>query len=116
MVKLHGISFPVVLEDGKPISPTLNSSIESNVKIALNWPTNNRFFLPSFGVDLEKFISEPNDNATHMFIRRKINTVISNYERRASIERIDFFPNEETLGISMQMRINDTQEIILMNV
>lgn len=116
MEKLHGLSFPVQLEGGSVINPTINQSIESNVKVALNWQPNTRFFMPGFGTDLERFIGEPNDTTSHMLIRRKIYDVISRYELRASIERIEFGNDLESLRINLQMKVNDTQELILMTL
>ena len=112
----HGLVFPIKVEDGKLVKVTLSDSIESNIKIMLNWPENSRPFNLNFGSDLERFIGEQNDPSFHMLIRKKINEVVSRYETRATIKDIQFETFNERLQIILEMAVKDSQEIILMNI
>ncbi len=116
MTKQFGIDFPVTIIDGAIKESSLNSSIESDIKIALYWPIYNRVFLNNFGSSLEQFIGKPNDNLTKVEIRQEINRVISTYETKVSIISINITDEEDSLNIILQLKVNDTQEILLITI
>lgn len=60
-----------------------------------------RFYQPDFGTNLMSFLFEPNDGITTSDILGDCNDAIKKYIPNLVLNKIDAFPNEQTITISL---------------
>ena len=66
-----------------------------------------RVHLPDFGVGLELYVFEPNDDILEEILRSKIIEQISRWEPGVDVEDILFDKDESTLNIQIVVRLRD---------
>lgn len=86
-----GLAFPLrVNERGSSVFVTEKELINQSLGIILLQPTNERFFLPQFGTEIERFRYEPNDEVLESLLYTFIVEAIQKWEKRIQVIRIDF--------------------------
>jgi len=108
----QGITFPIVLDNGRAVVYTGVELIRSSIKIILAWETGNRFFLAEFASRLESLLFEPNDFLLKALLQRFVIEALDNWEARiellqSSVERV----NNEKVNITMTYRILTTNTV-----
>jgi uncharacterized protein len=116
VTKKFGLKFPVVLQNGSPETADLRGSIESCIKIALNWPPVTRTFYPGYSLDLRPFLQEPNDPITQVEIRKRVYETLRIYEPRIQIQNIEITPGQDSVHIILSVIIKDTQETLTVTI
>jgi phage baseplate assembly protein W len=114
--KIFGLKFPVELVEGSPVKADLKGSIESCIKIALNWPPLTRPFSLGYSLDLRPYLQEPNDPITQVEIRKRIYETLRIYEPRIQIQNIEITPGQDSVHIILSTIIKDTQETLTVTV
>jgi phage baseplate assembly protein W len=66
-----------------------NSAIKNDLIHLLLTEKGERYYLPTFGSNLRKYIFEPNDGITHSEIRQDLNQTVKEYLPNLSIDNID---------------------------
>lgn len=108
----QGITFPIVLNNGRAQVFTGVELIRSSIKIILSWETGNRFFLAEFASRLESLLFEPNDFLLKALLQRFVIEALDNWEARiellqSSVEKV----NNEKVSITMTYRILTTNTV-----
>lgn len=86
-----GLAFPLrVNERGSSVFVTEKELINQSLGIILLQPTNERFFLPQFGTEIERFMYEPNDIVLETLLENFIVEAIQKWEKRIQVVRVDF--------------------------
>lgn len=92
MDNIFNINFPLKDSDkGYFIDLTTNSrdGLIADIKHVLLTTKGTRYFRPSFGADLKRFLFNPNDEITHGDIKITINELITNYFPNVKVKNID---------------------------
>lgn len=84
-----GLSFPIGLENGKPVLSGLDDLIKSSIRNILIWPFNSKYFDSEFGCRLIELIEEPDVNTTRHFLREFIITAINKWETRINLMSVE---------------------------
>ena len=68
-----------------------------------------RLYMPDFGSDLKKYISEPNDGVTHSEIKDNLNETIKRYMPNLTIDSIKFRNDsiEELIIVELTYTVTD---------
>jgi len=102
----HGLTFPIQLDNGKPIISTYAESIEASIRNLIIWPYNNRYFNRSFGSRLYELIEEPVNRNTLFFSREFVMESIKQWEPRVRI--IDVITNQGDTSSKLSITIKYT--------
>jgi uncharacterized protein len=84
-----------------------NSAIKNDLIHLLLTEKGERYYLPTFGSNLRKYIFEPNDGITHSEIRQDLNETVKEYLPNLSINNIDI-TNKENSEYIVTVRIDYT--------
>jgi len=90
----YGLYFPLVLEAGTPIKPSLVDSIDSSVRIILSWAIGTRNFENYFGTPLKAMLGKPSSVERLTAIQMYLRQAFSMWERRLLIEDIAITASE----------------------
>ncbi len=109
----HGLYFPIVLDGGAPVKPSLEDSLDSSLRIILSWPYFNRYFTERFGSVLYQLISSPNSSRLYLLVRRYVVYAIEKWETRIIIQSVELITNDDgdALEINIAATIKDTDQI-----
>lgn len=95
----RSIKFPIVDDDVKGFflggDRTTKESITSNLLLLLLTEPNERYYMPNFGINLWKFIFEPNDGITQTEINSYLNRKVNEYIPHINISGVDYDMDEE---------------------
>lgn len=80
---------PVPDTDGRLGYPTLEDSIRERIEVILRTSPGEQLMRPEFGGGLEEFLNQPNTLTTRRRIHDRIQTVLSRWETRILLDRID---------------------------
>jgi phage baseplate assembly protein W len=80
------------------LSRTTKDALRSNLLLLLLTEKGERYYMPDYGTDLNKFIFDPKDNATLKDIELEIKKTVSKYIPQLTISRVDFFTTEDDQG------------------
>jgi len=92
MDNIFNINFPFEESDkGYFMDLTTNSrdGLIADIKHVLLTTKGTRYFRPSFGANLKRFLFDPNDEMTHADIKITINDLITNYFPNVKVKNID---------------------------
>lgn len=108
-----GITFPLKVsnKDGKTgVYPVLGevSLIENNIHALVLYPRGFRFRQEEYGSILESYLEEPNTQALMFLIKANIRSVISQYESRVNLTKIESQQYDSWLVNRIHFNIKDT--------
>jgi len=89
---LFNVNFPIKESDkGYFVDLTTNSrdGLLADIKHLLLTTKGTRYFRPSFGANLRKFLFDPNDEITFTDIKMEINSLLTNYFPNVVIKSIE---------------------------
>lgn len=92
MDNIFNINFPILNSDkGYFIDLTTNSrdGLLANIKHVLLTTKGTRYYKPSFGANLRRFLFDPNDNITHDDLKMEIQEIMNNYFPSVKIRNIE---------------------------
>lgn len=92
MDNIFNINFPILNSDkGYFIDLTTNSrdGLLANIKHVLLTTKGTRYYKPSFGANLRRFLFDPNDNITHDDLKMEIQEILNNYFPSVKIRNIE---------------------------
>jgi len=93
------ISFPL-RDDEKGFflstDKTTSKAISSQIFFLLTTKKGERFYYPTYGTDLLRFLFEPNDSILEFDIKEDIRNAVSKFIPNVVISKIDFIKEEET--------------------
>lgn len=105
-----GITFPIVLENGKPKVESGFQLIRSSIAMILTWPYGTRFFLGEFGSRLEELLEEPNDEILKNLINVFVVDAINDWEKRVELLSVTILDIDyKTIHIGLRYKIINTQ-------
>ena len=96
-MKSINIKFP--LEDDKEknnlfmLNYVTKNALISDLKLLLLTKKGQRYYMPDYGTNLEKFIFQPEDNTTKDEILADIRKSVRDYMPTITINNVDFFTN-----------------------
>ena len=91
MEQIFNIQFPIKESDkGYFIDLTTNSldGLLADIRHVLLTTKGTRYYRPSFGANLRKYLFDPNDELTHNEIKMEINEMMSNYFPNVKVKSI----------------------------
>ena len=115
MNRANGLFFPLVLENGSPVNPDLTDSIESSIRIILAWIYGTRIFNYTFGTILHSMLSAPGAEANLSILKTYLRLGILRDEPRIRIISMKFNNKEETIQLTINAVVKDTQTPIEFN-
>lgn len=80
------------------LSRTTKDALRSNLLLLLLTEKGERYYLPDFGTDLNKFIFDPKDSKTLNSIEAEIKKTVSKYIPQLTISRVNFYVLEDGQG------------------
>lgn len=80
------------------LSKTTKDALRSNLLFLLLTDKGERYYLPDFGSDLNKFIFDPRDDETLNAIEEDVKTTVAKYIPQLIIKSVDFFTIEDSGG------------------
>ncbi len=105
-----GLTFPLVLENGKPPVISGPELIESSIRMIIQWKISERFFLGEFGSNLEGLLEEPNDTNLDNLLTHILPSAIKTWEPRVTISRIEFTREEAITYLHLEYTIANTTQ------
>ena len=103
MVMGLNITFPVVddVTDNFFVkaTKTTKDTLRSNLLLLLLTEKGERYYMPDFGTDLNKFIFDPKDDSTLKLIEENIKTTVKKYIPELIIKNVNFYLLEDESGI-----------------
>ena len=86
----RSFSFPLRIgSDGRFVWSEGENNIRESITVILKTEPGERIALSDFGAGLSRFLSEPNNAATHARIEQAITTALARWERRIQVESIE---------------------------
>lgn len=82
--------------------PTLAQSVRDNIEVLLRTRPGEQLMRPNFGGGLPDFLAQPNTITTHRRINDAVAAVLTQYEPRILLDRIEV---EQVEGEPVQVRI-----------
>jgi phage baseplate assembly protein W len=105
-----GISFPIILQGGKPVISSGSELISSSIKIILSWTVGTRLMNSSFGSLVDDLIEEPNDSFIRGLLEELIFDSLSTFEKRITVLDINVSKIEnEKLEVFVLYRIKGSR-------
>lgn len=98
--------FPLLFkpdENGRLAFPSLEESVQQQIKIILRTSPGELLMHPDFGAGLDLALHEPNTLETRRLIRDRVATSIAQYEPRAQLISVDV---SEAPGSSEDIRVD----------
>jgi len=98
-MKSINIKFP--LEDDKEknnlfaLNYVTKNALVSDLKLLLYTKKGQRYYMPDFGTNLEKFLFQPQDNTTEEQIIADLRQAVRDYMPEITIAKVQFFTNED---------------------
>lgn len=96
MKNIFNINFPIKSsERGYFVDLTTNSNdgLIADIKHVLLTNKGTRYYRPSFGSNLHKFLFDPNDEITYGDLKMEINELLSNYFPNVQVKNIEVLTN-----------------------
>lgn len=97
MDSIFNINFPIVDSDkGYFIDLTTNSrdGLIADIKHVLLTTKSTRYYRPSFGANLKKFLFDPNDEITYGQIEAEIQEIMKNYFPKVKVKNLEVINDE----------------------
>lgn len=99
MAKAINIKFPIEDDVEKNIYFKQNfvskDALVSNLLLLLLTEEGERFYMPDYGINLKKYIFEPNDQVTQKEITEEIKDRVKRFIPELTITNVEFFGSEE---------------------
>lgn len=98
--KSINIKFPI--EDDKEknnlfmLNYVTQNALVSDLQLLLYTKKGQRYYMPDYGTNLEKFIFEPKDETTEDEILADLRQAVRDYMPEISIDTVSFFTNESS--------------------
>jgi phage baseplate assembly protein W len=83
------------------MSKTTKDALRSNLLLLLLTEKGERYYMPDYGTDLNRFIFDPKDDSTLKRIENEIKITVSKYIPQLTIRRVDFYMLEDGDGLVM---------------
>lgn len=94
------------------LSETSLEAVKSNIIHLLLTNSGERYYLPEFGLNLRKYIFEPNDDLTTEDIRIEVEEKLQRYFANLKVEKLTLTSEENSVLIFMQFTLNDSGELV----
>lgn len=113
-----GLTYPIIIDNGKPVVKSGPELVMSDLTLLFAWPTLSRFFKESYGIDLKKFLEEPNDDVLFDILRTYVIWAIEEWEPRVNLESTEISRDELGIGLNINLSFSITsvpgmQELII---
>lgn len=98
MNNIFNVNFPInTSQKGYFVDLTTNSrdGLIADIRHVLLTNKGTRYYRPSFGANLRKFLFEPNDELTHKDLKMELNEILSNYFPNVRVKSIEVLTNAE---------------------
>jgi phage baseplate assembly protein W len=105
----YGLIFPIRFTDGSITPDTLEDSIISSIKNILAYDPNQRAYMDDFYGGIYRYLQEPNVTDNVARIEELVIRAITRFEPRVSIVKVTVGNTNETVEISLEVIINETQ-------
>lgn len=105
-----GLTFPIVLTNGKPAIDSGKVLIEASLRDILAWVIGTRYFLGEYGGKLEFLLQEPDNNVSAALLRYYTAGLIAQWEKRVENVGIRVLRRQPgVMYIRLDYRITNTQ-------
>lgn len=84
------------------LSRTTKDALKSNLLLLLLTEKGERYYLPDFGTDLNRFIFDPKDSQTLKAIESEIKTSVAKYIPQLTITSVNFYVLEDGQGYALK--------------
>jgi len=111
-----GLTFPIVLEGGKPVLVTGIELIQSSIATIIQWPILNREYLILFGSKVSMSLEEQLNRGMFNSLRYTIEESLTNFEKRIKVISVEVYrKSEETISIYVkyQLIINESEHTLI---
>jgi len=81
------------------MSKTTKDALRSNLLLLLLTEKGERYYLPDYGTDLNKFLFDPKDAETLKRIESEIKKTVAKFIPQLIISRVDFYMIEDETGL-----------------
>lgn len=98
MNNIFNVNFPInTSQKGYFVDLTTNSrdGLIADIRHVLLTNKGTRYYRPSFGANLRKFLFDPNDELTHKDLKMELNEILSNYFPNVRVKSIEVLTNAE---------------------
>lgn len=116
-MKSINIKFP--LSDDKiknglfELNNVTKDALVSNLMLLLMTERGERYYLPEYGVNLRRYIFEPNDGLTQSDIEEEIKNNVKRFIPQLTISQVQIFTNQDEEANDSD--INDNQVLVLVD-
>lgn len=116
-MKSINIKFP--LSDDKiknglfELNNVTKDALVSNLMLLLMTERGERYYLPEYGVNLRRYIFEPNDGVTQSDIEEEIKNNVKRFIPQLTISQVQIFTNQDEEANDTD--INDNQVLVLVD-
>ena len=101
---------PLVKGFKYPIKSTNSNGYFSKVKSFIRTNRGERFMLPDYGADLQKYLMEPLDQDTFKLIKDEIESSVRKYLSILQINKLQIFENRDsTLVVKLFVGLKDSE-------
>src|SRR5882757_6492467 len=97
-----GITFPIILTNGRPTISSGFDIIRASIKTILAYAIGTRYFLAEFGSRLEELLEEPNDEILQNLVNTFVIDAVTQWEKRVATITTDIIKVDD---ISIQVNI-----------
>lgn len=101
-----GLSYPIELENGKPVVSKGKALITSSIKTILSWVLGTRFFLGEFGTRIYDLLEEPNDTVANDLLEAFIKEGLTKWEKRITVSGVKVSQTENNKLATIIYSIN----------
>jgi len=114
-----GLSFPIKLENGKPVLSSLETHIEASIRNIIIWNFGSGYFVKDFGSRLYELLEEPIISTIRFMSKEFIKEAITNWEPRVKDVEVTSQisgPASVDITIEYKIRLNNTVQRISQNL
>jgi phage baseplate assembly protein W len=114
-----GLSFPIQLENGKPVMSDINMMIEASIRNILIWPFNSRYFEKLFGSRINELIEEPHVYIVNSLLEEFIKDSLNMWETRINVLDVTAFsvePGITEVKIKYEIKLTHTVQEVTQNI
>lgn len=105
-----GLTFPIILVNGKPPIDTGKKLIEASLRDILAWVIGTRFFLGEYGSKVEYLLQEPDNGVSAALLRYYTAALIKLWEKRVTAVGVKIIKREPgVMLIKLEYKVTNTQ-------